>query len=260
VVTIKILADIGVAYTIRYAHQLGIQSELTPDLSLALGSSDLTLQELLVSYSVFPLMGARPVPRYIHKVYDRHGEILEEFFPESQEVISPQTAYLMTSLLVSVVKEGTGRAVRSLGIPCAGKTGTTNDYRDAWFIGFIPEKIVGVWIGHDRPKNLGARESGGRAAAPVWLHYMKKTIPLGPSKSFPIPTGIMFAKIDTQTGLLATSRSRKTRLECFREGSEPQAYSADEETQDEANFFKEEFDSLVPDPEPIDPELSNLER
>ncbi len=254
VVTIKILRDIGVNYAIRYARKLGLKSELTPDLSLALGSSDVTLQELLVAYSVFAIQGARPVPKLMHRIDDRDGEILETFQPESEEVISPQTAYLMASLLRSVVQEGTGRSVRSLGVPCAGKTGTTNDYRDAWFIGFTPEKIVGVWMGYDQPQNLGSHESGGRVAAPVWLYHMKKVLKAGPNKAFSIPSGIVFAKIDTQTGLLATSRTKKNRLECFLEGTEPQAYSTEGQDQDETDFFREEFDSLIAPALPEDSE------
>jgi penicillin-binding protein 1A len=248
VVTIKILRDIGVSYAIRYARQLGVKSTLSPDLSLALGSSEVTLQELLVAYAIFPLDGQRPEPILIHKVCDANGQVLEEHHPSAKEVMSPQTAYLMTSLLQSVVKEGTGRAVRPLGVPCAGKTGTTNEFRDAWFIGFTPERIAGVWIGHDQPKNLGKRESGGRVAAPVWLHYMKNTLGTGSRKSFSMPAGIVFARIDTKTGLLASRSSKKTRLECFTEGTEPKEFSPEEGDQDEVDFFKEEFDSVAPSP------------
>ena len=248
VVTIKILRDIGVSYTIRYARRLGLTSSLSPDLSLALGSSEVTLQELLTAYSIFALEGKRPEPISIHRICDANGEVLEEYTPTAEQIIRPQTAYLMTSLLQSVVNEGTGRAVRSLGVPCAGKTGTTNDFRDAWFIGYTPDKIAGVWIGHDQPKNLGERESGGRVAAPVWLRYMKSTLPKGSIKSFSMPPGIVFSRIDTKTGLLATSGSKKTRLECFIEGTEPKDFSPEEGDQDEADFFKDEFVPVAPSP------------
>ncbi len=244
VVTIKILRDIGVSYAIRYARRLGVTSPLSPDLSLALGSSEITLRELLVVYSVFAMEGMRPDPISIHKIVDADGQVLEENHPRAKQVISPQTAYLMTSMLESVVKEGTGRAVRSLGVPCAGKTGTTNEFKDAWFIGYTPDRIAGVWMGHDQPKNLGKRESGGRVAAPVWLHYMKKTLPKGSRRGFSMPSGIVFSRIDTKTGLLATRSSKKTRLECFTEGTEPRDFSPEERDQDEADFFKEEFDPL----------------
>jgi penicillin-binding protein 1A len=244
VVTIKILRDIGVSYAIRYARRLGVTSPLSPDLSLALGSSEVTLQELLVVYSTFATEGRRLDPTSIHKIVDADGQVLEENHPRAEEVISPQTAYLVTSMLESVVKEGTGRAVRSLGVPCAGKTGTTNEFKDAWFIGYTPDRIAGVWVGRRQPQNLGKRESGGRAAAPVWLHYMKKTLPKGSRRSFSMPSGMVFSRIDTKTGLLATRSSKKTRLECFVEGTEPREFSPEERDQDEADFFKEEFDPL----------------
>ncbi len=244
VVTIKILRDIGVSYTIRYARKLGVTSPLSPDLSLALGSSEITLQELLIVYSTFAMDGKKPIPLSIHKIVDADGQILEEHQPMAEEVISPQTAYLVTNLMQSVVKEGTGRAARAIGVPAAGKTGTTNEFKDAWFIGYTPDRIAGVWIGHDQPKNLGRRESGGRVAAPVWVHYMKKTLQKGSKKSFSMPSGIVFSRIDTKTGLLATRSSSKTRLECFAEGTEPTDFSPEERDQDEADFFKEEFDPL----------------
>ena len=248
VVTIKILRDIGVPYAIRYARKLGVSSHLSPDLSLALGSSEVTLQELLVAYSTFAMGGARPRPMFIRKITDAQGKVLEEQEPSHEQVLSPQTAYLMTSLLRGVVLEGTGRAVRSLQAKAAGKTGTTNEYRDAWFVGYTPDKIAGVWLGFDQPKNLGKRESGGRAAAPVWLEYMKQVYPNGSRKTFPVPPGIVFARIDTETGLLATDRTRKTRLECFREGTEPQEFYEEAGDQDEADFFKEELDAIVESP------------
>jgi penicillin-binding protein 1A len=201
---------------------------------------------LLVAYAIFAGEGKRSTPISIHKVCETSGRILEEHHPRAEQVISPQTAYLVTSLLQSVVREGTGRAVRALGAPCAGKTGTTNEFRDAWFIGYVPDRIAGVWIGHDQPKNLGKRESGGRVAAPVWLHYMKNTRKSGSRRNFAMPSGIVFSRIDTKTGLLATPSSKKTRLECFLEGTEPKDFSAEEGDQDEADFFKEEFDPVAP--------------
>ena len=248
VVTIKILRDIGVSYAIRYARKLGVTSPLSPDLSLALGSSEMRLEELLVAYSVFAMEGRKPDPISIHRIIGPDGQVLEEHLPRNEQVISQQTAYLVTSLLESVVKEGTGRAVRSLGVPCAGKTGTTNEFKDAWFIGYTPSMIAGVWIGHSQPKNLGKRESGGRVAAPVWLRYMKKVLPEGSRKDFSMPPGIVFSRIDTKTGMLATRSSKKTRLECFTEGTEPREFSPEERDQDEADFFKEEFDPLEPPP------------
>jgi penicillin-binding protein 1A len=161
-------------------------------------------------------------------------------------------------MLQSVVKEGTGRAVRSIGIPCAGKTGTTNEFKDAWFIGYTPERIAGVWMGRGQPKNLGKRESGGRVAAPVWLQYMKNSPSRGSKKNFSMPSGIVFSRIDTKTGLLASRSSKKTRLECFAEGTEPRDFSPEERDQDEADFFKDEFDTLDSLPAAVDLDRDSL--
>jgi penicillin-binding protein 1A len=139
VVTIKILRDIGVPYAVEYMKRLGMESPLSPYLSLGLGTSETTLLEMVRAYSTFACQGAQPQPLFIHRVTDAQGNVLEENRAQVREVISPETAYLVTSLLQSVVTEGTGRVVSSLGIPCAGKTGTTNEFRDAWFIGFTPD-------------------------------------------------------------------------------------------------------------------------
>jgi penicillin-binding protein 1A len=245
IVTIKVLQDIGVPYLIRYAKGLGIKSPLTPYLSLALGTSSVTLLELTEAYSVFACQGDRPVPVFIKRILDRDGRVLEENEPRKESIISPQTAYLVTSLLKSVIEEGTGKGVSVLGVPCAGKTGTTNDYVDAWFMGYTPDKITGVWVGYDQPQGLGEKETGARAAAPIWLYYMKKSMKGDPTRDFPIPEGIIFAKIDTTTGLLSTPNSEKTKLECFKEGTEP-TISAEEygkkEEEEETEFFMKELE------------------
>jgi len=245
VVTIKILKDIGVGYAIRYAQKMGLLSPQSPDLSFALGSSEVTLLEMVSAYAAFACQGQRPRPLFILSVHDAEGRELEAHRPEAEEVLSPQTAYLMTSLMQSVVQEGTGRSVQALGVPCAGKTGTTNDYRDAWFIGYTPDRIAGVWMGYDQPRNLGVRESGGRVAAPVWLRFMQSQGKALSGKPFPVPPGIVFAKVDTRSGLLATPRSSSTRMECFREGTEPREYAAEPWESDPLEFFSEDLDETV---------------
>jgi len=160
IITIKILKDIGVNYVINYARQLGIGSPLNRDLSLALGSSGISLLEITLTYAVFANQGLKVEPIFITKIIDRNGTVLEENKPRLTQAISPQTSYLMTSLLKSVVEEGTGKKVKALRRPCAGKTGTTNDVRDAWFIGFTPDIIAGTWVGFDDEKPLGKHETG----------------------------------------------------------------------------------------------------
>jgi len=221
VVTVKIMERIGVNYVINYARNLGINSPLSPDLSLALGSSGISLLELVRAYAAFPTLGALIEPIFITKIVDRNGAILEENRPRMIQVISPQTAYLMTSILQSVVEEGTGRKVSALKYPCAGKTGTTNEFRDAWFIGYTPDLIAGVWVGFDDRKPLGRGETGAQAASPIWLYFMQRIVEGIPIRFFSIPDGIVFMKIDARTGGPPTSATRESVFECFKEGTLP---------------------------------------
>ena len=236
-VTIKMLRRIGIQTVIDYARQLGIKSPLNPDLTLALGSSGVSLMELTTAYGVFAGRGRLVKPVFVKRVEDRHGRILEEregsgpivglelssLVPlEIKPVISAQTAYLMTSMLTDVVKRGTGRKVaRAFKRPLAGKTGTTNDYIDAWFMGYSPQIVTGVWVGFDEHKTLGKRETGARAACPIWIDFMKVALKELPPDNFTVPPGIVFANIDAKTGLLAGPQSEKTIFECFKEGTVP---------------------------------------
>jgi penicillin-binding protein 1A len=217
IVTIKILQDIGVGYVINYARTMGITSPLNHDLSLALGSSGVSLLELTRSYAVFANQGLLAEPVFITKVVDRDGVVLEENKPRLQQVISSPTAYLMTSLLKSVVNEGTGRRVRALKRSCAGKTGTTNDVRDAWFVGYTPDIIAGTWVGFDNQKPLGKNETGAVAASPIWLNFMQGILEGTPRKIFSIPEGIVFMRIDAETGKPVTPKTKKVTFECFKD-------------------------------------------
>jgi penicillin-binding protein 1A len=217
IITIKILQDIGIDYAINYARQLGISSPLNRDLSLALGSSGVSLLEITRAYTVFANQGLKVDPIFITKIIDRNDTILEENKPKLSQAISPQTSYLMMSLLKSVVEEGTGKKVKALQRPCAGKTGTTNDVRDAWFIGFTPDLIAGTWVGFDDEKPLGKHETGAVAASPIWLNFMKEALEGTPLKIFSIPEGIVFIKIDPETGKPPTAQSKKIIFDCFRE-------------------------------------------
>ncbi len=226
VVTVKVAQSIGVDYLIDYAKNLGIKSKLEPNLSMALGSANVTLLELTSAFGVFAAQGFRAEPLLITRIADRNGTILEEAEPSAIEVISPQTSYLITSLLQNVIQEGTGQRAKALGRPAAGKTGTTNDTRDAWFIGFIPQHLVaGAWVGYDIEKSLGTHETGAVAALPIWLEFMKKAVANLPVESFPVPEGIVFEKIDAATGERVTpkqpAKSGKVILECFKEGTIP---------------------------------------
>ncbi len=225
VVTVKILRDIGVGYVIDYAKKLGIESTLSRDLSISLGSSGVSLMELVRAYSVFANQGYRIKPCFVTKIVDRDGNVLEENHPESDKVIQKTTAYIVTNLLQGVVQHGTGWRVRDLGRPTAGKTGTTNNLYDAWFVGFTPRYITGVWVGFDDEKSLGIGETGSRAASPIWLAFMKAILDDKPVRVFHVPDGVVFAKIDAETGLLAIPESKETVFECFKEGTVPTEYT-----------------------------------
>jgi penicillin-binding protein 1A len=245
--------EVGVGHVIDYARRLGIESPMEPSLTLALGTSGVSLLELTRSYAVFPAGGRRVIPHFIRRVTDRDGNVLLENValghsfetqmdpvdldvdvasgpeaaqraparPEPEQVIPAEDAYLMTDLLRAVVLEGTGQSVAKLGRPLAGKTGTTNDQADAWFLGFSPEIVTGVWVGHDEIRFLGAGETGARAAAPVWIDYMSVALADMPKRDFSPPGSIVFARIDRETGLLASRQTKETVFQAFIAGTEP---------------------------------------
>lgn len=225
VITVKILKKIGIDYVIEYAGNMGIESPLAPDLSLALGSSGLSLMELTRAYAVFANGGRLVKPICVRRILDRNGQVIEENQTQAVRVISSETAFLMTDLLKAVVAEGTGWRIRALKRPAAGKTGTTNDLKDAWFIGYTPDLVTGVWVGYDDAREMGKGETGSRAASPIWLQFMREALKGRPVKDFRAPDGIVFAKIDAKTGLLAGRHSKKTVFQPFREGTEPKKYS-----------------------------------
>jgi penicillin-binding protein 1A len=225
-VTIRILDKIGIPRVLGLARRLGIHSRLDPYLSLALGASGVTLSELTTAYGVFAMGGLYVQPEFITKVVDAQGTVLEEHLPAAQRVLTPEVAYVMTNLLQGVVQNGTGRRVRALGRPAAGKTGTTNDFRDAWFMGYTPGLITGVWVGIDSRTVLGHRETGGRVAAPIWLEFMQAATRGHPITNFPIPPGVRFVRIDAASGKLATaSTPGKTLFEAFVDGTQPTTVS-----------------------------------
>ena len=241
-VTIKILQDIGIDYAIEYANKLGITSDLSRDLSIALGSSGISLLELLKVYSVFANQGYLVEPVFVLKVVDRDGNVLEEMAPERKKVIEKSTAYIMTSLLEGVVKNGTGRRVRELNRPVAGKTGTTNNLFDAWFVGYTPQYITGVWVGFDDEAPMGKGETGARAASPIWLEFMKQVLKDKPVEVFETPEGVEFAKIDGDTGLLPIPESKNIIFECFKEGTVPTKFTKRPgEVSDAEDFFKKDL-------------------
>ena len=205
--TIDLLEKIGVDTACAYARRLGVRREFPCVLSLALGSAEMTLLDVTTLYGVFANQGIYTEPVFIASIVDRFGMIKEEKLLSAQRVMSPEVAYTVTSMLESVVQHGTGRQVRALERPAAGKTGTTNDFHDAWFIGYTPEIVAGVWVGFDNQASLGRRESGGRVAAPVWLAFMQEALQGQPVTDFPIPPGIRFVLQDVQEATKSITRT-----------------------------------------------------
>jgi penicillin-binding protein 1A len=228
VVTVKVAQNIGLNYLVGYLPRFGFARPFQKNLSIALGSAEVSLLELTRAYTVFANQGRRVDPIFITKITDPHGTVLEEFKPHSESVLSPETAYLITSMLESVVQRGTGKRVRALGRPTAGKTGTTNDMHDAWFVGYTPELATGVWVGYDSERSLGKDQTGGHVAAPIFLAYMQAALGDSPVHDFPVPEGITFVSMEPGTGRRASPDSTSAMLECFKQGTEPRFLAREE--------------------------------
>ena len=198
---LKLADRIGIKTVIDYAHRFGVTSNMPAYLPIALGSAEITLLEQTSAFSVFPNDGVRITPRYLKKVTDYEGRVLEEDFPDVKDVVSSRTARIMTSMLREVVLHGTAAAAAAMKYPIAGKTGTTNDFTDAWFIGFSPYTTCGVWMGYDEKKTLGTKETGARAALPVWMDFMRVALAAHePGEFQPVPgttPNAIAQKVDT---------------------------------------------------------------
>jgi penicillin-binding protein 1A len=194
---VRLMSALGPPQVAEYASRLGIQSPIPPYLSSALGAGEATLQEITSAFSLFPNQGVRMDPYQIVRVSDREGNALEENRPQPSAAIRADTAYVMTNLLEGVAQRGTAARVAALKWPIGGKTGTTDDFTDAWFIGFDPEITIGVWVGYDRKRSLGQGQSGGVVALPIWADVMTariaaRTAEGEPPAAFPAPGNIIF--------------------------------------------------------------------
>ncbi len=242
IISIKLLMDIGIEYTIEWARKLGITSPLSHDLSIALGSSGVSPLEIATVFSVFANEGNKITPIFITKILDRDGNVLEMREAESTRVLDKATAYIMTNMFESVVKSGTGRRARALNRPVAGKTGTSTDGNDAWFAGFTPRYITVTWVGFDKEQPLGKGEEGARTAIPIWLGFMQEVLKDKPVRDFSVPEDVVFSKIDAETGLLPIPESKKTRFEVFKEGTAPTEFTQPPDKVIEADdFFKSDL-------------------
>jgi penicillin-binding protein 1A len=191
----------GIKTVIEYAHKFGITAPLLPYLPVALGAADITLWEQTAAFTTFPNDGVRVAPRMIRKVEDYDGRVLEEDYPEVKDVVSARTARIMVDMLREVVLHGTGAAAAKLNHPLGGKTGTTNDFTDAWFVGFSPSLTCGVWVGFDEKKTLGNKETGAVAALPIWMDFMRVALQGRESEDFlappPVTPNAVAKKVDT---------------------------------------------------------------
>ena len=248
VVTVKILEDIGVGFALKFIKRLGIESPIKRDLSIALGTSGVSMLEMTAGFGVFANGGEQIKPIFIKKIVTMNGEVIEENSPyveleEKEEVvdstlreeatpespspaskehaISPQNAFIMTHLLEGVVQHGTGQRAKVLGRPIAGKTGTSSDYADAWFIGYTPSFLTVVWVGFDDKTSLGKDETGARAALPIWISFMDQALRDTPVEIFKPPDGITLMKVDIETGLPSEEGSKETIMEAFVDGTLP---------------------------------------
>lgn len=298
--TIKLVQSVGVEYLIEYAKRLGFVSEFNRDLSISLGSSVISLYELVQVYSSFARLGKKLTPSFYYKVSDSHGKLLEKaesswvgaplpaqeptpvatpvagatfdetgspiaaaspsptpseapklggwsaaaFEKDPNQVLDPRVAFVMTKLMREVVDFGTGKRAKSLGRPAAGKTGTTNENKDAWFMGFTPNVLTGVWVGYDDSQSMGSGETGANAALPIWLEFMQEAVKTYPALDFTVPPGVVFTYVDSRTGKLTNPKSATAIQEVFIEGTVPTEKSTgpalESVPSDSGEFLKED--------------------
>jgi penicillin-binding protein 1A len=222
---VKTLQAVGVEKGIEYARKLGLTGELPPYLPIALGAGEATLQEMVSAYATFANQGLRMRPFLVERITDRDGNVVEEVAPRATDALRADTAFLMTSLLRGVVERGTAAKARKLGRPIAGKTGTTNDFTDAWFIGFEPALAAGVWVGFDEKKDsLGRGETGAEAALPIWMEFWSAAMSNRPVEEYPIPGNVVFVPVD-DLGHAGAPGTPGVRMETFVAGTEPRRAS-----------------------------------
>ncbi len=234
--TVRLLDKVGVKNVIDFAKTVGVVSPLAADLSLGLGSSSVGLMELTSAYSVLLNQGSRVEPYAIVLVRDNAGKVLEQAEPQALPVISKETAYLITNMMEDVIQKGTGQAAKVITRPIAGKTGTTDEFINAWFIGGAPNLIAGIYVGFDDRRSLGEAESGAHAALPIWIDFMREAFKPLPVVTFTIPEGVTFVKVDPETGLLEGEEGQASTVELFTKGSEPT--QATQRRLDPIDFYK----------------------
>jgi penicillin-binding protein 1A len=222
---IKTLQAVGIDTGIEYAHKLGLTGDLPRYLPLAIGAGEATLVEMTAAFSAFANEGLRMRPYYVSRITDREGNVVEETRPAAKDAIRADTAYIMTSLLKGVVERGTAARARALKRPIAGKTGTTNDYTDGWFIGYEPSLAAGVWVGFDEKReSLGRGSDGAHTALPIWMDFWGTVMKDRPVDDYPVPANIVFVPVDAD-GQPASPGDAGVHMEAFVAGTEPRARS-----------------------------------
>jgi penicillin-binding protein 1A len=239
--TVRLAQDIGMPLIGEYAKRFGVYDDLPPYLSFALGAGETTVLRMVSAYSMFANGGKKVKPTLIDRIQDRYGRTIYKhderecrgcdgdrwrnqaepaLVDRRPQVLDPMTAYQITSIMEGVVQRGTGTVVKEVKKPIAGKTGTTNDEKDVWFIGFSPDLAVGVYMGYDKPKHLARGATGGHLAAPIVREFMKVALADKPAIPFRVPVGIKLIPVDHKTGLRATPGSGSI-LEAFKPGTAP---------------------------------------
>jgi penicillin-binding protein 1A len=221
---VRLIEMLGPSSVVGFAHTLGIESALYPNLSLALGTSGVKLINLTAAYSVFPNKGKLIEPYGVMEVVDGNGRPVWRVKPIKKAVISRESSAIITDMLRSVIQDGTGKKAKIIQRPIAGKTGTTNEYKDALFIGFSPSITTGVWVGQDTFTTIGKGETGARAALPIWIEFMKRALHNRPIQYFDIPDDVVKVSIDPTTGLLAADNAPNAVKALFKKGTEPKSY------------------------------------
>lgn len=243
--TVRVAQFIGMDKVVNYAEKFGLSRNMQPTLAASIGSSEVTLLDLTTAYSSLVNGGFKVNPTFVDKIQDRRGQTIyqhdkrdcsscvsegwvesgENKFPDvpdnREQILDPRTAYQVTSMMEGVVQRGSGKSIKSVGVPLAGKTGTTNDYTDAWFVGFSPDLVVGVFVGFDRPQTLGSTESGTKVAVPIFRDFMSKVMKRNEATPFRVPPGIRLVRVNAITGLPAGPNDKNVILEAFIPGTEP---------------------------------------
>lgn len=226
IIAVKLLEAIGTAYFADFAGTLGLSLQARNDLSMALGTEEVTLNEMVATYAPLANGGLRVQPRTIVRIYEKASKTWVHIPSQTSPVMSPAAAFVTTQMLRDVLVSGTAKNLKKFAgqYPSAGKTGTTSDYRDAWFVGYTPKLVTGVWVGHDKPRPGGKGFTGGAISAPIWERFMRSALVGRPVANFSQPETVIALTIDSTTGLPATSGCPATRSEFFKLGTEPREY------------------------------------